>query len=73
MSFVHGTYVAYARHGCRCDRCATAQRDRVRRNRADRLATGRLNHGTRSARDAGCKCPPCIETRRPYRRPREEE
>ena len=60
----HGTYTRYADHGCRCDACRAYQRDRVARNRADRLASGRLNHGTRSARDAGCRCDACVMTRR---------
>lgn len=46
----------YQRYGCRCHGCRAAHNERVRQNRADRLATGRLNHGTRSAYDAGCRC-----------------
>lgn len=55
----HGTYVAYARHACRCEECVDYQRARVRANRADRLASGRLNHGSRASYDAGCRCLPC--------------
>lgn len=54
----HGTYARYSR-GCRCDECREYQGARVARNRADRLASGRLSHGTRSAWDAGCRCTEC--------------
>lgn len=60
----------YERHGCKCAGCRAAHADRVRRNRADRLAAGRLTHGTRSAYDAGCRCtdndrvPSCTGARR---------
>ena len=64
MSYRHGTYTAYARHGCRCDACRAYQNARVARNRADRLAGGRLTHGTRSAYDAGCRCDACYQARR---------
>lgn len=56
---VHGTYTMYFRKECRCWRCRDYQSGRVRRNRAARLAAGRLSHGTRSAYDAGCRCIPC--------------
>lgn len=59
----HGTYSTYARGACRCDLCVTQQRERVRANRADRLASGRLSHGTRSAYDAGCRCDLCRRAR----------
>lgn len=59
----HGTYGMYARKKCRCDKCRAYQNSRVAKNRADRLASGRLNHGTRSARDAGCTCDSCLATR----------
>lgn len=59
----HGTYSRYARQGCRCATCKERQRQRVAANRADRLATGRLNHGTRSAYDAGCRCKDCRRAR----------
>jgi hypothetical protein len=62
-SIRHGTYKAYAEARCRCYRCVAYQRERVARNRAERLASGRLNHGTRSARDCGCQCEPCLATR----------
>lgn len=55
----HGTYRRYFVDKCRCDLCREAQRARVAQNRADRLVSGRLNHGTRSAYDAGCRCLPC--------------
>jgi hypothetical protein len=58
-SYVHGTYTAYAHHGCRCDLCRAYQNERVRRNRAERLAAGRLTHGRRSTWDAGCRCDEC--------------
>lgn len=54
----------YARKKCRCDKCREYQNNRVARNRAERLETGRLNHGTRSARDAGCHCYQCEATRK---------
>jgi hypothetical protein len=64
MSYRHGTYTAYFRHWCRCDACRTYQADRIRRIRADQLATGRLSHGLRSAYDAGCRCEPCRTVKR---------
>jgi hypothetical protein len=67
-SYVHGTYTAYARHGCRCDLCRAYQNERVRRNRADRLAAGRLTHGRRSTWDAAVGAPSaerCIRQRTP--------
>lgn len=68
QTFKHGTYAMYGR-GCRCTRCAEYQSSRNARNRADRLARGRLSHGTRSAYDAGCRCDICQEARREaYRR-----
>ena len=63
MSGDHGTYSMYARKGCRCDDCREYQRARVAKNRADRLASNRLNHGSRSSYDAGCRCKLCRETR----------
>jgi hypothetical protein len=63
-SYVHGTNYAYEYAGCRCDQCCAFQRERVARNRADRLADGRLTHGTRSAWDAGCRCLACLDRRR---------
>lgn len=63
MSYRHGTYASYARHGCRCDLCAEYQRSRVKRNRMRRLATG-VTHGNRSSYDAGCRCNLCREARR---------
>jgi hypothetical protein len=64
MSFTHGTASGYERHGCRCDLCRANHNERVARNRADRLASGPLSHGTRSAYDAGCRCAACMEDRR---------
>jgi hypothetical protein len=58
-SIRHGTESAYEWHDCRCDRCRLRHNERVRRNRAERLAAGRLTHGTRSAYDAGCRCDQC--------------
>jgi hypothetical protein len=63
VSIIHGTYSAYGRHHCRCDKCRDAHNERVRRNRADRLASGRLSHGTRAAYDCGCRCAPCRAAR----------
>lgn len=62
-SYTHGTYTGYYWHKCRCSKCTEYQRTRVARNRADRLASGRLSHGTRSAYDAGCRCEPCLAVR----------
>lgn len=59
----HGTYSAYAYSGCRCTKCVDYQRTRVAKNRADRLTSGRLSHGTCSAYDAGCRCEPCTVIR----------
>jgi len=64
----HGTYSKYAKGQCRCDRCSTYQRERVARNRSERLRDGNLKHGTRSAYDCGCRCEACrAERRRIYR------
>ena len=63
-SIVHGTYSTYFWHMCRCTECREGQRQRVARNRAERLASGSLSHGTRSAYDAGCRCEPCKDVRR---------
>lgn len=46
-----------------CEDCRKHQRARVRKNRAERLITGRLNHGKRSAYDAGCECRDCLRAR----------
>ena len=62
MSYRHGTYTAYARHGCRCDHCTTYQRTRVKKNRLDRLARD-TGHGKRAMYDAGCRCDSCRATR----------
>ncbi len=59
----HGTYTMYARRKCRCDECKTYQRNRVAKNRAERLASGKLTHGTRSAYDCGCRCAFCKKAR----------
>jgi hypothetical protein len=64
MTINHGTCAAYERHHCRCDLCRETHNARVRANRADRLASGRIVHGTRSAYDAGCRCDACFEARR---------
>ncbi len=60
----HGTSAAYDGAGCRCDVCRGYQAMRVRRNRRERVAAGRLTHGTRSAYDAGCRCPACKDARK---------
>lgn len=59
----HGTYTMYARRKCRCDKCRGYQRARVAKNRADRLKTGNLSHGSRSSYDAGCRCLACKKSR----------
>jgi hypothetical protein len=62
--FTHGTSAGYERHHCRCDKCRTYQNDRVRRNRAERLArVEKLVHGIRSTYDAGCRCTKCKQAR----------
>jgi hypothetical protein len=62
---IHGTISAYRRKGgCRCEKCRAVHAEYTRRNRAERLAQQRLNHGTRSAYDAGCRCYPCVDARR---------
>jgi hypothetical protein len=57
--YLHGTDRSYEYGGCRCDDCRAAHAERVKRNRAERLAAGNLTHGARSAWDAGCRCPEC--------------
>lgn len=68
--YAHGTSTAYDRCGCRCEVCRGWQAHRVRRNRKARLAAGRLTHGTRSAYDAGCRCPACKDARKIRYQPR---
>lgn len=63
MSYRHGTYTAYARHGCRCDSCREYQRARVAASRAARLASGNVNHGS-AGWDDGCRCETCTQTHR---------
>lgn len=60
---MHGTYSQYFRRKCRCEECRAYQRNRVAKNRAERLADGRLSHGKRSAYDAGCRCSQCKAVR----------
>jgi hypothetical protein len=60
----HGTFGAYFYKGCRCQECRSYQRKRNAANRRERLASGRLSHGTRSAYDCGCRCDPCKGARR---------
>lgn len=60
---LHGTYSTYFRRKCRCDECRRYQRERVARNRAERLARG-VVHGSRSSYDAGCRCDYCLGARR---------
>lgn len=56
----HGTRRGYDRDRCRCTLCRAVNADRVARNRAARFANPeRLNHGHRSAYDAGCRCEAC--------------
>jgi hypothetical protein len=62
MEIRHGTLSRYEL-GCRCKPCRSYQNTRNARNRADRLASGRLSHGTRSAYDCGCRCPECKRAR----------
>ena len=64
MSVMHGTATAYFWDNCRCELCRETHNRRVARNRAERLASGNLNHGTRSAYDCGCRCDPCRNARR---------
>jgi hypothetical protein len=59
----HGSPALYGA-GCRCVPCCEQQRTRVARNRAARLASGRLTHGKRSSYDAGCRCERCKTARR---------
>lgn len=60
----HGTYSAYARYKCRCNECREYQRARVARSRAQRLAEGRIGHGTSSGYDDGCRCEECRDAHR---------
>lgn len=55
---IHNGSKSYER-GCRCEPCRTLHNAQVAKSRAERLASGRLSHGTRSAYDAGCRCEPC--------------
>lgn len=64
MTRTHGKATAYEKDGCRCEACTDRHNERVAKNRADRLASGRLNHGSRSAYDAGCRCDACKGARR---------
>lgn len=62
----HGTYSRYGRSGCRCATCTTRQRERVARNRAERLVvllSTPVGHGSRSSYDAGCRCDRCKAAR----------
>lgn len=65
----HGSCARYELDGCRCPLCKHNHNERVKRNRRERLESGLLSHGTRSAYDAGCRCPECAAARRDaYRR-----
>lgn len=65
---VHGANT-YKRGECRCEICKAGHRDWTRANRKARLETGRLNHGTRSAYDAGCRCFTCRRAKSEADRP----
>ena len=60
----HGTDYRYTRLGRRCPMCVENHRARIAAERKARLDAGRLNHGTRSAYDAGCRCDECRAARR---------
>lgn len=60
----HSPWRGYDQRGCRCEACVAVHNARVRRNRAERLASGNLTHGARSAYDAGCRCTDCKRARR---------
>lgn len=57
----HGAMRGGYLRGCRCSECRGVNAERVRRNRERRQADpSRLNCGTRSAYDAGCRCEACL-------------
>lgn len=56
---IHGSASTYRSGLCRDECCREPHRIATAKNRADRLKSGRLNHGTRSGYDAGCRCPDC--------------
>jgi hypothetical protein len=45
--------------GCDSAACREESRRWVTRNRVERMASGRLSHGTISAYDCGCRCDKC--------------
>ena len=47
-----------------CPDCQAHRRAVNARSRAQRLASGRISHGTRSGYDAGCRCTWCRAVRR---------
>jgi hypothetical protein len=60
----HGTINGYRCDGCRCADCTEAKRLYTREQRRAYLASGRINHGTASAWDAGCRCGQCRANKR---------
>jgi hypothetical protein len=54
----HGSRSCYVM-GCENAVCRRASRIWVTRNRVQRAALGRLNHGSISAYDCGCRCDEC--------------
>jgi hypothetical protein len=56
---IHGSASSYRSGLCREECCREPHRIATAQNRAERLKAGRINHGTRSGYDAGCRCPAC--------------
>jgi hypothetical protein len=69
----HGRYATYTNHGCRCEACTAAWRNKVRAARTERRRSflaevdGRLvsmadvAHGSASTySNWGCRCEPCV-------------
>lgn len=55
----HGLLSTY-RHGCRCEPCRAANRNK---DRAARRKTSGRTHGRISTYNAGCRCEPCREVK----------
>jgi len=67
----HGTLVGYSYHGCRCEKCVTAQREYSRGRWAHRLENLRPgDHGKMPSYSAGCRCEKCVQVVREYGRNR---
>ena len=68
-----GAGTAYANYGCRCEECTEANRRRIGRRRAERMAQVResglpasVEHGLSAYTNWGCRCEICSEANRRY-------